>query len=71
MDAIGADSCRQIHDGAHVQEALHGPGDEMRLVGFFHVDRRGVTLGIDRDGPDAEFPARPDDPHGDLTAIGD
>jgi len=30
-----------------------------------------VGLGVDRDGPDAELTQRAEDPHRDLTPVGD
>jgi hypothetical protein len=30
-----------------------------------------IRLGIDGHGPDAHFPAGPDDPQGDLAPVGD
>ena len=43
----------------------------MRLVGHLDEERVRIGLRMDRDGPHAEPPRRPDDPAGDLAAIGD
>src|SRR5262245_37257754 len=45
--------------------------DRHRLVRLAHMQRVGVRLGVDRHGLDAHGPRRPDDPAGDLPAIGD
>ena len=50
--------------------ARSGP-DADGLVGELHVQRLLVGLGIDRDGLDAQLPARADDAKGDFAAIGD
>src|SRR5436309_3233024 len=72
MDPVRAGTFGQFHDGLHVEKALHGVGaDAVRLVGLLHVDGGGVALRVDRDGPDPELPARADDAHGDLAAVGD
>jgi len=42
-----------------------------RLVGEEHVERLPVGLGEDGDAGDAHLAAGPDDPDGDLAAIGD
>ena len=56
-----------------VQIALRrraGP-DQARLVGAPHVQRAAVGLGVDGHRADAELAQRPEDPDGDLAAIGD
>ena len=51
--------------------ARQGPADANRFVRLRHMQRIGVGIGIDRDGAQAHAPGRPDDPAGDLAAIGD
>jgi len=41
------------------------------VVGHTHRQAIGIGLAVGHHGFDAEFPARPDDPHGDLAAIRD
>ena len=41
------------------------------LVGQADVERVAVELGVHGDGRDAELPAGPDDPDGDLAPVGD
>src|SRR5438132_332534 len=61
---------RQVHHPRDVAYALNRSGSaELRLVGLFHINCGRLALGIDGRGADPEFPAGPDDPHGDLAAI--
>src|SRR5437870_10683630 len=72
MDPVCAGAFGQVHDGLHVEKTLYRVGaDAVRLIGLLHVDGGGVALRVDRDGPDPELPARADDAHGDLSAVGD
>ena len=71
MNAVRAHPSRQIDNPLHVEEPLNRSGsDEMRLVGLFHINCGGLALGVNGCGADGKFPAGPDDPHGDLAAIG-
>ena len=45
--------------------------DANRLIGEFYSQTFSIGSGINDHGTDIQFPARPDDPDGDLTAIGD
>src|SRR5262249_10292319 len=45
--------------------------DRNRRIGHCDMQRVFVGLGIDRDGGDPHAPRGPDDPAGDLAAIGD
>ena len=40
------------------------------LVGFAHVPRAAIAVRIHGDRPQPHFAARPDDPDGDLAAVG-
>ena len=46
-------------------------GAAIRLIREADVVRVAVELGVDGDGLHAEVPSGPDDPHGDLTTVGD
>ena len=45
--------------------------DLVGLVGLEPVQRELVLVGVDRDRPDAELGRGPEDPDGDLGAVGD
>ena len=42
-----------------------------RFIGKTHMQGFAIGLGVHGDGLDAHLLARPDDPDGDLAAIGD
>lgn len=50
--------------------ARSGRADADRFVGHPHRKAVGIRLRIDRDRPDAEFPAGPDDAQRDFAAVG-
>ena len=41
------------------------------LIGRAHMQRLGISIGIDRDGANAHGPRRADDPASDFAAVGD
>ncbi len=57
----------------NIQVAVAGArrADADGFIGEAHVERIAVGFGIDRDGLDAQFPARGHDAQGNFTAIGD
>ena len=73
MDRLGAGLLAGLDDLLDREIALRRRrrADRHRLVRLAHMQRIGVRLGIDRHGLDAHGLRRPDDPAGDLPAIGD
>jgi hypothetical protein len=72
MNGVRADSFGQLDDLPAVQKALHWPWtNQVGFVGFLDVNPGRISLRIDGSGGDIEFAAGADDPHGNLTAIGD
>ena len=73
MDGLGAGRLAGRDDPFGDEIALRGRrrADMHGLVG--HLDMHGVAVGvrIDRDRRDPHPPRRPDDPAGDLAAVGD
>ena len=59
-------------DGLGVQVALGRrlAAEGVGLVGHAHVQGVAVEVGVDGDGADAQLAAGPDDPDGDLAAVG-
>ena len=71
MNGVGFDAFGQVDDSPGVQESLDRTGAyQIGFMGFLDVNRRGFAFGIDCSGGDIEFATGPDDPHGDLTTIG-
>src|SRR5207245_432825 len=52
-------------------QGITRPRGEAERLRRLHEEGGGVALRVDRDGPDPELPARADDAHGDLAAVGD
>ncbi|MCD6016863.1 MAG: hypothetical protein K0R41_4691 [Geminicoccaceae bacterium] len=73
VNRLGAAQPGRLDDALDPQITLAGGRrpDRQGLVGHAHVQRVGIGLGVDRDRGDAEPPAGPDDPAGDLAPIGD
>ena len=73
VDRVGAGPARGVDDGVDAQVALRGRAraDVDRLVGFAHVPRVAIAVGVDGDRRQAHLAARADDPDGDLAAVGD
>ncbi len=73
MDRLGPGPPRRLQHALGQQIALRRRRRPQphRLVGQPHVPRVAVGVGVDRHRPDAQPPAGPDDPTGDLAAIGD
>src|SRR5689334_10027051 len=73
MDGIGVRARRSIDDGRNLQIALSGRcrTDLYGEIRGTHVRRGAVGLREHSHGFDAELAAGPDDPEGDLAAIGD
>ncbi len=73
VDRIGAAA------GEHAQDEVYGEvalgcrlaSESVGLVCHTNVKGVLVELGVDGDRSDAELAAGPDDPHGDLAAVGD
>ena len=55
-----------------LQVTVPGPGgpNTVHLIRELEISRTTVGLAEDHHGLDPQFPARPDDPQGDLTTIG-
>ena len=72
MDRLGARPQRRLDDAVAPQVALgrRPLADEVRLVRGGDVERAAIGLGVDGDGADPELAERPEDPHGDLAAVG-
>ena len=73
MDRLGACLLCDLDDPPCVQiaRARGRRAQKMRLVGDLDVPRAAIGLGKDRDRPDPEPGAGPDNPAGDLAAVGD
>ena len=73
VDGRDARGARGVQDAlrAEVAVARRCCADEDRLVGLRHVRPGGIGLGVHGHRPHPEGPARPDDPAGDFSAIGD
>jgi hypothetical protein len=73
MHRVGTATGEDIQDGSAHEVAL-GRGlaaQGVGLVGETDMKRIAVELGVDRDRRNLELAAGPDDPYGDLTAVGD
>ncbi len=73
MNGVGARAARRVDNAIDSQVAVlwRARPDGIRLVGVPHVQGRAVTLGIDGHRRQVHFPARANDAHGDLAAVGD
>ncbi len=73
MDRLSARRPGGGQDLVRRQIALTGRrrAQQHRLVGFAHMRRVGVGLGIDGHGAHTQAPGRADDTAGDLAAVGD
>ena len=71
MQAFGADFLRQRDDGVLIEIAVRALADLVRFVGETGEQRPAVHGRMHRDRPDSHAPRGPDDPAGDLAAIGD
>ena len=73
MDRVRGGLDRGVDDLADVQVCFGEllPSERDRLVGIPDERRVRIRVGIDGDGRDGQFAARPHDPHGDLTAVRD
>ena len=67
VDRLRAAAQRRRDDVLDRQVGL----DAQRGVGLADVRRRAVGVRVERDRPDAQAPQRPDQPPGDLAAVGD
>jgi hypothetical protein len=73
MHGVRARVSRRLEDLADVQVALGRAlaAQRERLVGHRGVQGIQVRLGVHGDAGQARIPAGPDDPDGDLAAVGD
>ena len=73
MHHRGARFLRDVNDAidAQVAFARRARADRVGLVSRSDVQGLPVALGIHGDGAPAQLPARTDDAHGDLAAVGD
>jgi len=73
MDRLGPGRPGRGNDSLadEVTLARRRGADMHGLVGLLHVQRPRIGIRIDRDGTNAEPPRGPDDPAGDLAAVGD
>ena len=73
MDGVGPAGRHRVEDGLGVEVALRRrlPAQPEGLVGQADMERPAVDLGVDGDAGDAQLPAGPDHPDGDLAPVGD
>ena len=73
MHPVGARRPTHVHQLVDPKVALRRlvRADRMRFVGQPHMKRIPIALRIHRNRGEPHFAARPDNPHGDLAAIGD
>ena len=73
VDGLRAGAQGRVDDGVDVQVALPGRrgADPHGDVGLGDVAGTGVGVTVDGDGTNSHGPQRADDPHGDLSAVGD
>jgi hypothetical protein len=67
VDVAGAALAGGGHHLVDVEVGLHAH----RVVGLAHVQRPGVEVGVDRDGPPAQAAGGAGHAAGDLAAVGD
>ena len=73
MNRVGLGRFRGFKNFRGVKIAL-GRGrrtDRVRMIGFAHVQRGAIGVGVDGDRFDSQLAACADDPHCDLSAVGD
>ena len=72
VDGVRPAGGKSFQDGLEGEVALSRrlATEGVGLVGKADVQSVLVELGVDRDGSYAELAAGPDDPHGDLAAVG-
>jgi hypothetical protein len=72
MDRIGARPVRRLNESVDPEITARGftRPDVHCLIGFAHVARCPIAIGVHRNRPQPQLPTRPDDPDGDLAAIG-
>ncbi len=71
MDGVGAHLFRKVNDAVNVEIASNwSRSDKIALVSLLNIAGSRVRLGMDGDGPYAEFLAGPDDPKGDFAPVG-
>ena len=73
VDRVGAGEQGRRHHGGGVEVGTGriGGADAHRLVGELDVQALAIGLGVDGHGLNAELAAGGDDPHRDLSTIGD
>ena len=73
VDTVRAAAADRVQDRLGVEVALSCAlaAERVRLVGEADVVGVAIELGVHGDGLHAEVPSGPDDPHGDLTTVGD
>ena len=73
VNGIHPEQLRGAHDVGDVEVGLRcrRRADAERLVGHADVQRMPVGVRVDGYGADAELLARADDPHGNLSTVGD
>ena len=73
MDRVGAGTARNVEQRVDIEVAAGGlvRPEVKRLIGFLHVARRAVAVGIDGDSRQPHLAARANDSDGDLAAVGD
>src|SRR5664280_1112862 len=72
MNRIDIGNFGRADDAVDPEVTVAGGGfaDAYGLIGHLDVHRIGIGLGIDCDGADVEFLARPDNAYGNFPAIG-
>jgi hypothetical protein len=72
VHGVGAAALDDVEDGLGVQVTLGGGGTAkgVGLVGEPHVHGVAIEVGIHGDRRNAELATRPDNPNGDLAAVG-
>jgi len=73
VDRLGAHPLRHLDDAIALEVALarRGRADVDRLVGFTHVRRLHVGVGVHRHRANPHLATGANDPQGDLAAVGD
>ena len=73
MHRVGPDAASHIDQLIDPKVALRRliRPDGIRFVGQPHVQRIAIAFGIHGNRGEAHVAARPDNPHGDLAAVGD
>ena len=73
VDAVGAGLLRDIDQFVDAQIRLRrgAPAQGVSLIGFAHMQRVAIGIGINGDGSETVVAASAGDPDGDLSTVGD